>query len=160
MFKLLIFKLMAYDRKQQKRVSKKSRYKQGVIDPKTCKKLYESVKSDVIKYQSALELNFIKYCEACTSIAKWANEPFSIQYYSRLDKRMHEYFPDFIIESVNGQRTIIETKPMEQTMKPSCNSSQWLKQQWVKNVDKWHAANEYAKAHGMKFMIVTENFFP
>lgn len=151
---------MSYDRKKQKTVSKKSRFKQGIINPNTCTKLYDSMKNEPIKYQSALELQFIRYCESCSSIAKWANEPISIKYYSRLDKGVHEYFPDFIIESTSGQRTLIETKPYEQAVKPAANASLWLKQQWVKNVDKWKAAQQFAADHGMKFMIVTEQFFP
>lgn len=151
---------MAYDRKKQKTVSRKSKFNQGVIDPRTCKKLYNSVKNEPIKFQSALELQFIRYCESCNSIAKWANEPISIKYYSRLDKGVHEYFPDFIIESTSGQKTLIETKPYEQATKPDTNASLWLKQQWIKNVDKWKAAEQFAKEHGMKFMIVTERFFP
>lgn len=151
---------MAYDRKKQKHVSKRSFYKQGIIDPSTCKKLYNSVKSDPIKYQSSLELQFIKYCEACNSINKWANEPISIKYYCRIDNKLHEYFPDFIIESVKGKRTLIEIKPYSQTQKPLPNASLWAKEQWVKNVDKWNAAKEFAKKNGMNFMIVTERFFP
>lgn len=148
-----------YDRKKNKRVSKKSRYTQGVIDPKTCRKLYEGVKNDIIKYQSALELQFIRYCEACSTIRYWANEPMAIKYYSRLDKGIHEYYPDFIIESTSGEKTIVETKPHEQAVKPGVTASLWLKQQWIKNVDKWKAAQKFAEEHDMKFIIVTENFF-
>lgn len=150
---------MVYDRKQQKRVSKDSMYKQGVIDPNTCQKLYESVSREPVKYQSALELQFIRYCEACPSVKYWANEPFSIRYCSRLDKGMHEYFPDFIIEDAAGHKVIVETKPSDQTVKPNHNASRWLKEQWVKNNDKWAAAKAYADSHGMKFMVVTEKFF-
>lgn len=151
---------MGYDRQAQKTVSKRSRYKQGVIDPRTCKKLYESQKNVPIKYQSALELQFIRYCESCSTIAKWANEPMSIKYYCRLDKKVHTYFPDFLIESIHGKRTIIEIKPYEQSTKPGPNASLWLKEAWIRNVDKWRAAQEYAKANNMEFMIVTERFFP
>ena len=151
---------MSYDRKKQKTVSRKSRYNQGIIDPRTCKKLYESVKNDPIKYQSALELQFIRYCESCSSIAKWANEPISIKYWSRLDKGFHEYFPDFIIESKTGKKTLIEIKPHSQSVKPDKNASLWAKEQWIKNTDKWRAAKQFAQDHDMKFMIVTEQFFP
>ena len=150
---------MSYDRSKQKQVSKNSRYHQGVIDPRTLNKLYESKKNEVVKYQSGLELQFIKYCEAMSNIKKWANEPFSIHYVSRLDGNVHEYFPDFIIENTNGRRAIIETKPYSQTVKPGMNDSLWAKEAWVKNVDKWKAAKKWAKDHDMDFIIVTEKFF-
>jgi hypothetical protein len=35
----------------------------------------------------------------------------------------------------------------------------WLKEQWVKNLDKWAAAKEFAEKNNMKFIIVTEKFF-
>lgn len=148
-----------YDRKKNKKISKKSRYTQGVIDPRTCKKLYEGARNDIIKYQSALELQFIRYCEACSTIKYWANEPVAIKYYCRLDKDIHEYYPDFIIENISGEKSIVETKPYEQSTKPGTNASLWLKQQWVKNVDKWKAARKFAEEHNMKFIIVTEKFF-
>ena len=157
---MTLFLTMTYDRKKQKKVSKKSRYKQGVIDPRSCRKLYEHVKNEPVKFQSALELQFIRYCEACSSVAYWANEPLSIKYCSRIDGKIHEYFPDFIIESTTGQRTIVETKPYEQTHRPDSNASLWLKEQWIKNVDKWKAAEQWCKERSMKFMIVTEKFFP
>ena len=150
---------MAYNRQTQKQVSKHSRYHQGVIDPKTCKKLYESKKNELIKYQSGLELQFIKYCESMSYIKYWANEPFSIKYMSRLDQSVHEYFPDFIIENVNGKKAIVETKPYSQTVKPGMNDSLWAKEAWIKNVDKWRAAKEWAKRHDMEFILVTEKFF-
>ena len=35
----------------------------------------------------------------------------------------------------------------------------WLKEQWIKNIDKWTAAKQFAEDHDMKFIIVTEKFF-
>lgn len=151
--------MIMYDRQKQKHVSKHSRFKQGVIDPKSCKKLFESVSNVPIKYQSELELKFIRYCESCSSIAYWANEPIAIKYVSRIDGKVHEYFPDFIIQSVTGRRTLIEIKPYDQSQKPGPNASLWLKTSWVKNVDKWKAAKEWCEERNMTFMIVTEKFF-
>ena len=94
-----------------------------------------------------------------THIKAWANEAFSINYVSRLDNRIHEYFPDFIIENTNGKKALVETKPYAQTVKPSMNDSLWAKESWIKNIDKWRAAKEWAKQHDMDFIIVTEKFF-
>ena len=138
---------------------KKSRYHQGVIDPKTTTKYYNSGKSDPIIYRSGLELQFISYCENNKNIKKWISEPLKIEYYSRYKKKVSNYYPDYIIENVNGVKAIVEVKPYDQTVKPKENASMWLKQQWVINNDKWKAAKEFADKHNMKFVIVTEKYF-
>ena len=138
---------------------KNSRYHQGVIDPKSAKKYFESVKKEPIIYRSGLELQFISYCENNKNITKWISEPIKIEYYSRLKKKIMNYYPDYIIENIDGMKVIVEVKPYEQTIKPKECSSIWLKQQWVINTDKWKAAKQFADKHNMKFVIVTEKFF-
>lgn len=138
---------------------KNSFYKQGVIDPKICKKYYGSCKDDPIIYRSGLELQFINYCEQNPKIIKWASEPIKIPYFSRLLKKEQNYYPDYIIENNEGVRCIVEVKPYNQTVKPDATDSGWLKENWVKNTDKWLAAKEFANKNNMKFIIVTEKFF-
>lgn len=147
-----------YDIKQLK-PSKKSRYHQGMVDPKTCKKLFVSCKDEPIIYRSGLELQFINFCEQSPTIKKWTSEPISIKYYNRLRKKESNYFPDYIIETLNGERLIVEIKPYEQTKKPAENDSRWLKEAWITNTDKWNAAKQFAEEHNSKFIIITENFF-
>ena len=36
--------------------------------------------------------------------------------------------------------------------------SDWAKESWIKNTDKWNAAKEFAHKRGMKFVILTEKF--
>lgn len=134
-------------------------YKQGVVDPKCCKKYADSCKSDPIIYRSGLELQFIQYCENNSNIVKWASEPIKIPYYSRLDKKECNYYPDYILENKKGNKVIVEVKPYNQTLKPDLTDTIWLKEQWVKNIDKWTAAKKFAEEHDMKFIIVTEKFF-
>lgn len=138
---------------------KNGKYHQGVIDPKACKKYYSSCQGEPIIYRSGLELQFINYCENLPSIVKWASEPIAIRYFSRLDNREQNYYPDYIIENEDGHRCIVEIKPYDQTIRPKENDSKWLKQAWIKNLDKWNAAKKFAEDHGMKFIIVTEKFF-
>lgn len=139
--------------------SKKSRFKQGAIDPKSCKKYFTEAANMPIIYRSSLELMFIRYCETMPSISKWASEPIAIPYYSRLSQRQANYYPDYIIESTEGVKTIVEIKPYSQTQKPKPTDSRWLKEAYIKNVDKWAAAKQYADSHNMRFLIVTEKFF-
>ena len=134
-------------------------YKQGIVDPKQCRKYADSCKSDPIIYRSGLELQFIQYCENNSNIIRWASEPIKIPYYSRLDKKECNYYPDYILENKQGNKVIVEVKPYNQTLKPDLTDTSWLKEQWIKNIDKWTAAKAYADAHDMKFIIVTEKFF-
>ncbi len=138
---------------------KNGKYHQGVIDPKKCYKYYDGCKGDPIIYRSALELQFIQYCENNDRIKKWASEPVEIQYFNRLKNREARYYPDYVIENDNGDRCIVEIKPYEQTKKPKATDSAWLKETWVQNTDKWAAAKVFAEKHNMKFIIVTEKFF-
>ena len=134
-------------------------YKQSIVDPKQCRKYADSCKSDPIIYRSGLELQFIQYCENNSNIIRWASEPIKIPYYSRLDKKECNYYPDYILENKQGNKVIVEVKPYNQTLKPDLTDTSWLKEQWIKNIDKWTAAKKFAEDHDMKFIIVTEKFF-
>lgn len=137
---------------------KNSKYRQGVINPRSCIKCKQTGDNPII-YRSGLELQFINYVECNSSIVAWASEPMEIKYVCRLDKREHRYYPDYIIENKNGTKYIVEIKPYNQTKQPKSTDSLWLKEQWVKNCDKWKAAKTYADKHNMKFIVVTEKFF-
>lgn len=135
---------------------KNSYYHQCLVDPKKFKKCKE--KEPVIA-RSGLEMKFIQYVENQSSITGWVSESLAIPYYSRLKKGMANYYPDFIIENADGHQTIVEVKPYAQTKKPRPQDSVWLKEQWIKNCDKWKACMNFAKEHNMKFILVTEKFF-
>lgn len=139
--------------------SKKSKYHQGYIRRDQCHKLFESTKDEPIIYRSGLELQFINFCESNPKILKWASEPIRITYFNRIKQREANYYPDYIIENYKGERTIVEIKPYNQTIKPSALDSRWLKEAWITNIDKWTAAKKFAEDNNMKFIIVTEKFF-
>lgn len=134
-------------------------YRQGYINPNRLKKYADSCKNEPVIFRSGLEEQFINYLELNSSIAKWASECMSIPYWSRLDKKECNYYPDYLIENKDGVKVIVEVKPFKQTKKPRMQDSDWLKKAWIKNCDKWKAAKEFADKHGMKFVIVTEKFF-
>ena len=138
---------------------KNSKYHQGYVSPSLCTKLFSTTKNEPIIYRSGLELQFIQFCENNPKIKYWASEPLPIKYYYRLDKKEHDYYPDYVIETYDGTKIIVEIKPYNQTIKPSALDSAWLKEAWIKNCDKWKAANEFAHEHNAKFIIITEKFF-
>lgn len=138
---------------------KNGRYHQGVIDPKHTKKYVCVVENQPIIYRSGLELQFIQYCENNINIKKWSSEPLEIKYFNRLKNKEARYFPDYLICDSNNNYVIVEIKPGNQCKKPDATDSQWLKEAWVTNMDKWTAAKKFAEERGMKFIIVTEEFF-
>lgn len=138
---------------------KNSRYHQGVISPENCRKYYDSCKNEPIIYRSGLEYQFIQFCENSPSVKKWASEVIKIPYFSHLDNKECNYYPDYVLENAKGDKCIVELKPYDQTIKPDMTASQWIKEQWIKNVDKWQAAKKFCQDNGLKFIIITEKFF-
>lgn len=138
---------------------KNSRYHQGVLHPKQMKKYFSNLQNEPIIYRSGLEYQFIQYCEASPNVLRWSSEPIEIKYFNRLKNKEARYFPDYLIEDAKGNKILVEIKPGNQCIKPDATSSEWLKQSWVTNIDKWKAAKKFAEEHDMKFIIVNESFF-
>jgi hypothetical protein len=85
-----------------------------------------------------------------------------------LDNKYHNYFPDYLVSLKNGSVYIVEVKPKAQLLKPeppkrktdkSLKSYKWAYETWVTNMCKKSAAEEFAKAKGWQFLLVTEDFF-
>jgi len=119
---------------------------------------------DNIIYRSSWELRCMKWFDDNPNIIWWSSEELAIPYYSPVDKRMHRYFPDFIIKVKKKDDTImtyvVEVKPEAQTKKPTQKrkTKQFIKESitYVVNQMKWKAADEFCHAHGWQFKIVTE----
>ena len=112
------------------------------------------MKNEPIIYRSGLEYQFICFCENNPKIKRWASEPIGIKYSCRLDGKEHDYYPDYVIETSDGSKIIIEVKPYSQTIKPSDADSKWAKESWIKNCDKWKAADQFAKDNNAKFISI------
>jgi hypothetical protein len=119
---------------------------------------------DNIIYRSSWELRCMKWFDDNPNIIWWSSEELAIPYYSPVDKRMHRYFPDFIIKVKRKDDTImtyvVEVKPEAQTKKPiqKRKTKNFLRESitYVVNQMKWKAADEFCHAHGWEFKIVTE----
>jgi hypothetical protein len=119
---------------------------------------------DNIIYRSSWELRCMKWFDDNPNIIWWSSEELAIPYYSPVDKRMHRYFPDFIIKVKRKDDTImtyvVEVKPEAQTKKPTQKrkTKQYIKESitYVVNQMKWKAADEFCQTHGWQFKIVTE----
>lgn len=102
-----------------------------------------------------------KWLDENSAVKRWASEEFFIPYFYDVDKSYHRYFPDILIEWKNGRTTLVEIKPFTQTKPPKYpgrKTKRYINEglSYVKNVNKWKAAEEFCKDRGWDFVIWTE----
>lgn len=115
---------------------------------------------DKVTYRSHWEKMCFMWCESNPKIVSWSSEETVVPYRWDIDKRMHRYFVDLKITFENGNTILVEIKPDHQTEPPKNpnKSKRYIGEAmtYVKNMNKWEAANEYAKDRGWEFQIWTE----
>ena len=124
--------------------------------PKNIKKYIGDASKIVCR--SLWERNVCKFCDETPSIMKWSFEEVIVPYVNPLDKKFHNYFPDFIIQfKVNEEikTWMVEVKPKKQTYLKE-NASKKEKIAWITNSAKWEAAKKYCEKNNMEFKIITE----
>ena len=141
---------------KQLKPKKQGRFKQGYINPASCKKLFESVHNQPIIYRSSWEKKFIFWCEANPKVKHWGSECTCIHYYNPVDQKNHRYFPDFVVEMQDGSVLVVEIKPHNQTIPPE-NMNSWAAKTYAVNSAKWLALKSICDERGYKFCILTEN---
>ena len=137
---------------------KKEKYVQGKFKPANPKKYVGKV--DEICYRSGWEFSYMMKLDHDPDVISWSSEELSIPYKSPVDKRMHRYFPDFIVRRKDRKVYIIEIKPAVQTRVPkqSKNRKKMLNESatYAINQAKWKAAEEFCHRNGFIFQILTE----
>ena len=132
----------------------KSKYKPSYPDK------YQGDSSNII-CRSSWERKFCRYCDLNTNILQWGSEEFHIPYISPVDRRIHKYYPDFIIkvkESTGQVKTyVIEVKPKKQTKKPTSKSTLFECKTYAINQAKWKSAHEWCADRRIEFKIITED---
>ena len=138
----------------------KSRYK-----PEYPKK-YKGDPNNII-CRSSWERKFCRWCDLNENILEWGSEEFCIPYRSPVDRRVHRYFPDFIIkvreQTGDIKRYVIEVKPKKQTRPPVQTTKKRTKtyinevKTYAVNEAKWKAADEWCKDRLLEFKIITED---
>jgi len=116
--------------------------------------------------RSTWERKFCKWCDSNENILEWGSEELWIPYISPVDRRVHRYFPDFIIKVKENNGSIktyvIEVKPKKQTVPPKTpkrKSKSYLYEckTYAVNQAKWKAAVEFCEDRRIEFKIITEN---
>ena len=116
---------------------------------------------DKVTYRSSWERACFVWCERNPDIKYWSSEETVVPYFWDIDKRYHRYFVDLKITFNNGKTILVEIKPAKETEPPK-NANKKSKRYigeamtYVKNMNKWEAANSYAKDRGWEFEIWTE----
>ena len=113
--------------------TRKPKFKQGK---------YESTKTGkVLGYRSGLEEKLYKILDQHDGVSSFYSEPFHIDYVHK--GQAHKYFPDLIVNFMDGTRQVWEVKPSNQT-------------DLEMNKNKWKAAEDACKVRGWKFEVYTE----
>lgn len=153
-----------------KKVKPNGSFISGKFAPKNPSKYIGDINNIICR--SSWETRFCNFCDSNEKILKWSSEPIGIEYYSKLDSKVHTYYVDFYIkvERHDGkiEEMILEIKPQRQTKKPILESqnptAKALKAHnerlkvWITNMSKFEAAKEWAAKRGFRFAIVDENF--
>ena len=131
----------------------------GVFRPNNPKKYVGD--SRKIIYRSSWERKFMSYCDRNPDIVEWASEEMFVPYVSPIDKKVHRYFPDFLVKTSKDKIYMIEIKPYRQCIppkKPKRQTKHFLRAQleYAKNKAKWKAAKELAEQKNIQFKILTE----
>ena len=114
-----------------------------------------------VTYRSHWEKLCFMWCESNPDVKYWSSEEVVVPYYYDVDKRYHRYFIDLKVVFKNGKTVLIEIKPAKETEPPKRpdKSKRYIGEAltYVKNMNKWEAANSFAKDRGWEFQIWTEN---
>ena len=115
-----------------------------------------------VVYRSLWERNAFRWCENNPDVKLWNSEDVVVPYVYSVDKSLHRYYVDLLIQMKNGKTYLIEIKPKKETAPPKTpkrKSNRYINEQltYIKNTDKWNAANKFAQHNGWKFQVWTED---
>ena len=92
------------------------------------------------------------------NVQKWMSEPkqLGITYVNPLDRKVHKYWPDFLVQYKDGSIELVEIKPQKEASMESARSK-YDKLMLARNIAKWKAAEAFALKIGARFVVITEN---
>lgn len=132
----------------------------GKFKPKNPKK-YKGDFTNIV-FRSMWEKYCFKWCDENADVKSWSSEETVIPYLYEVDKKYHRYFMDLKITFKSGQTILVEIKPSSQTVPPKYpgrKTKRYINEglTYVKNQNKWKAAQRFAKDRGYGFQIWTEH---
>lgn len=119
-----------------------------------------------ILIRSEWERAFMQWCDMNPNIVLWGSEPVEVPYYDPVKKKKRRYYPDFLIkvrDRDNKEKIfMVEIKPYKEIHPPKKSNTKSIPSQlyeaaeYVTNMAKWRAAEDYCRKHNMTFRILTE----
>lgn len=108
----------------------------------------------------------MRYLDDHPEVAGWSSEELAINYISPVDKRVHRYFPDFVVKKQSKNSSLVEVlmieiKPSKQTKEPvrgNKKQKQFISEMLTYSINdaKWKAAQQYCLDRKWKFLVLTE----
>ena len=141
-------------------------FKQNIFIPKNPQK-YRGDPNNII-YRSRWEIIVMDRFDTDPNVISWSSEEVVVPYRSPIDNRMHRYFVDFLVTTINKdgrkETSLVEVKPAAQTRPPvlkegaSPKTRKYINEvcTYGVNTAKWKAATDYCENRGWKFVIITE----
>lgn len=113
-----------------------------------------------VVYRSLWEKYCFIWCDTNPKVKSWSSEEIIIPYYYDADKKYHRYFPDLKIV-LEDKTLIVEIKPDKETRPPEGKrkTKQYITEglTYIKNMNKWKAAEDFCKDRKWEFQIWTED---
>lgn len=114
-----------------------------------------------VVYRSHWEKAAFIWCERNANVVSWCSEEVVIPYLYEADKSYHRYFVDLKIKFDDGSVFLIEIKPEKETTPPKVQGKRTKRYveealTYVKNQNKWQAAEQYCLSRGWRFEVWTE----
>ena len=124
-------------KKPRKKKKRKGHYQRGE---------YTSSKTgQVCKFRSGWEEKMMYHLDSDPNVKTWTYEQTVIEYVSNIrTKKIRRYYPDFLVEYVDGRSEVVEVKPKRK-----------LEQSTIKK--KTAAAILWCSSRGINFRLVTED---
>lgn len=108
--------------------------------------------------RSLWERRVCKFLDESVGVKKWSFEEIEIPYVHPIDKKVHRYIPDFLIQIEKNEQKksiLVEIKPNKQVnLRESASRNERIL--FEINKAKWQAAKTFCDKHGMEFKILTE----
>ena len=112
-----------------------------------------------IVYRSLWEKAVFQWCDKNDKVKSWSSEEIIVPYYYDVDKKYHRYYVDMKIV-FEDKTLLVEIKPEKETVPPAGprKTKRYITEglTYVKNMNKWEAADNYAKDRGWEFQVWTE----
>lgn len=119
-----------------------------------------------IRYMSSWELKLMMWLDKCSGVINWKSESTILNYIDPITKKIKRYMVDFNMtvkdRNNNIKKYLLEVKPYKETQPPTTHGNKkkntllYEQLTYARNLEKWKVATDYAKKHGMEFMLLTE----